>query len=52
MKSNVVKMRVLREYHEDEYCEAMDFINQTYDDLFPDTPARTSPDVYKRLEGL
>jgi len=26
--------------------------NQTYDDLFPDTPAVTFPEVYKRLEGL
>ncbi len=47
-------MRGLRDLQKDEagYIEAMDLINQAYDKLFPGIPARTSPEIYKQLEGL
>ena len=47
-------MRELRDIKGDEagYIEAKNFINQAYDELFPGIPARTSPEIYKRLEGL
>lgn len=48
----VKKMRLMRESHPDQYVEAMDLINKKYAELFPGVTAKTSPEVYKQLEGL
>ena len=34
------------------YKKAMDHINRTYANLFPDTPALTFPNIYAQMEGL